>query len=463
MEIVPLILAKAGLGTYVAYEDVNKSDFSQRVRAAAKKLKDLAIGTSLSNHVLGGYKFLMRYYAPGDQIYIFGFSRGAYTARFLAEMLDDVGLLPTGNEEMVNFAWDIFSKWQTRGIYEPPKPWNKPSKEYEKVKALGQAMAGFKETFSRPLEPIRFLGLFDTVNSVPEFEVPWMDRRRFPYTPRSNATEIWHAVSIDERRVKFRPDLIYQSFKAYDGAKLKGSHSTPPLSLISPETLHQRNHENPNQQVHEVWFAGNHGDVGGGWATKRGTMNLSHFPLIWMIRAAKNAGLRFDITKLVRLETTAHDLGVNTSSISNGQQVGEKTVKAKIREMMLLEHHDMLTKGPQISWRSALRWNLMEWIPFRRMDMKDGRWVPKRWPPSLGETRDIPDEAKVHGSVIYRLQMNLKYRPRNLILGGGRVLETKEQVIDFHEQDWEILPDFVGLPILDRIYVRRKKPHAITL
>lgn len=56
----------------------------------------------------------MRYYAPGDDIYFFGFSRGAYTARFLAEMLDHVGLVSQGNEEMIMFAWKTFSNWQQR-------------------------------------------------------------------------------------------------------------------------------------------------------------------------------------------------------------------------------------------------------------------------------------------------------------------------------------------------------------
>jgi len=51
------------------------------------------LGTSFDQHVMAGYRFLMRYYTPGDDIYFFGFSRGAYTARFLAEMLDHVGLL----------------------------------------------------------------------------------------------------------------------------------------------------------------------------------------------------------------------------------------------------------------------------------------------------------------------------------------------------------------------------------
>lgn len=74
----------------------------------------LSCSTSFDQHVVGGYKFLMRYYSPGDDIYMFGFSRGAYTARFLAEMLDHVGLVSQGNEEMVFFAWKTFSNWQAR-------------------------------------------------------------------------------------------------------------------------------------------------------------------------------------------------------------------------------------------------------------------------------------------------------------------------------------------------------------
>lgn len=73
--------------------------------------KDSAVGSSFDEHVMAGYKFLMRYYNVGDDIYLFGFSRGAYTARFLAEMLDHVGLLSAGNEEMARFAWKAFERW----------------------------------------------------------------------------------------------------------------------------------------------------------------------------------------------------------------------------------------------------------------------------------------------------------------------------------------------------------------
>ncbi|KAJ4344415.1 uncharacterized protein N0V89_012157 [Didymosphaeria variabile] len=116
-----------GIGTYVvtsSKKDVSSSSTFDRLKSWYIKAKDSAIGTSFAEHVMGGYKvstvmttgtanalywpeamtttepFLMRYYNPGDDVYFFGFSRGAYTARFLAEMLDHVGLLSAGNEEM---------------------------------------------------------------------------------------------------------------------------------------------------------------------------------------------------------------------------------------------------------------------------------------------------------------------------------------------------------------------------
>ena len=75
------------------------------------KSKDSAVGTSFDQHVVGGYKFLMQYYEAGDDIYMFGFSRGSYTVKFLSEMVDWVGLITSGNEEMIQFAWRTFARW----------------------------------------------------------------------------------------------------------------------------------------------------------------------------------------------------------------------------------------------------------------------------------------------------------------------------------------------------------------
>lgn len=140
-----------------------------RFKSWYMKAKDSAVGSSFDQHVVGGYRFLMRFYCPGDDIFIFGFSRGAYIARFLAEMLDYVGLLSHGNEEMVAFAWKAFSQWQCRQAAGDD---NDDVARRKKIE-MYNFMKGFRETFSRPVRRIRFLGLFDTVNSVPRFETAW--------------------------------------------------------------------------------------------------------------------------------------------------------------------------------------------------------------------------------------------------------------------------------------------------
>jgi hypothetical protein len=142
----------------------------------------------------------MRYYTPGDDMYFFGFSRGTYDARFLSEMLDHVGFLSQGNEEMARFARKTFQNWKIR------QEWTK--KEKARKKYLLDFLCAFRETFSRPVRRIRFLGLFDTVNSVPAFETRSMERSKFTYTQHMTAKVIRHAVSMDERRSKFRQHLI---------------------------------------------------------------------------------------------------------------------------------------------------------------------------------------------------------------------------------------------------------------
>ena len=92
----------------------------------------------------------------------------------------------------------------------------------------GTARLAFRDTFSRPVRRIRFLGLFDTVNSVPHFETAFLQRSKFPYTAKSSAIVIRHAVSINERRAKFRQDLVSGSRQQADQtlrAKSRGGGS----------------------------------------------------------------------------------------------------------------------------------------------------------------------------------------------------------------------------------------------
>jgi uncharacterized protein (DUF2235 family) len=444
------------------------------------KLKDMATGDSLSEHVLGGYRFLMRYYGPGDLIYIFGFSRGAYTARFLAEMLDDVGLLPQGNEEMVHFAWEVFANWQRRRAYDKPGKgscnWRfldvskarRSRHRQEKATEIWKSMQGFKDTFSRALQPIEFLGLFDTVNSVPQFEAPWMERKRYPYTARSSAKEIRHAVSIDERRVKFRADLIYQTVRTRGG--IVRLETLPLSSPITPGSMEMHVHSTKDQKIHEVWFPGNHGDVGGGWKTPDGSVGASHMPLVWMVRAAIRAGLKFDPRRLAEMQFILPETGPSLSTrsspvkhiaVARATEPGSAALSSannKIREAMVAPNlHDMLTPSPELSRFEVLWWNVAEWLPIKRMDLqKDGTWEPIRWKLPRGEVRDMPDGVLVHASAIHRLQDRKDYRPGNLIIGGGgrgrRVADEKHGI-----GEWELVHDSERRDMFDDVYVRKTK------
>ncbi|KAI2618257.1 hypothetical protein GGS26DRAFT_384026 [Hypomontagnella submonticulosa] len=494
-----------GIGTYVVSNSLSHTSLSARVRSWYLKAKDSAVGSSFDHHVVGGYRFLMRFYHPGDEIYFFGFSRGAYVARFLAEMLDYVGLLSHGNEEMVTFAWKAFSQWQSRQ--------SGHTEEHEaKRREMYRFMKGFRETFSRPVKRIRFLGLFDTVNSVPRFETAWMQRSKMPYTARSSAKVIRHCVSIDERRAKFRQDLMYQGaakghqsrrhlhemvhekYRARRGA-VSGSASNNKSERGRRETLaplneqafrpHSRSRsrttrgstdrasqigndkadtpedideadesDDDDQDIDEVWFAGGHGDVGGGWEIVPDTKSASHVPLTYMVREAQRAGLTFDVEKLAAMgvteifeESNAEDRHYSDSAIpdihidksspklqtSGGEPkdwghftfTSEKDNNTRpfhrmIHKAHLARIHDSLEFASGLGKGQVVSWNIMEYMPFRRMDLQpDGSWKPIRWPLPCGEVRDIPHAARIHGSVIRRMKEDSSYRPGNLIIGGG--------------------------------------------
>ncbi len=82
--------------------------------------------------------------------------------------------------------------------------------------------------------------------------------------------------------------------------------------------------------------------------------------------------------------------------------------------------HDVLQFNNGVGTGSVMSWNMMEYMPFRRMDLqKDGTWKAITWPLPKGETRDIPANANIHCSAIKRMIADPTYRPGNLIVGGG--------------------------------------------
>jgi uncharacterized protein (DUF2235 family) len=162
-----------GLGTFSASPLLNAA-----ARSVMKGL-GLAFGLGLTANLKDAYRFLMSTYEPGDRVYVFGFSRGAYTARVLAGLLHMCGLLPPGNDNLVDYAVRLFAGKKFKIAFGDGSP----------------ELAGFRHAFSRPC-PVRFLGLWDTVSSV-----GWVwDPKSYPYTAAPEGVEtVRHAVSGDLR------------------------------------------------------------------------------------------------------------------------------------------------------------------------------------------------------------------------------------------------------------------------
>ena len=223
-----------------------------RIGQTLNRWWSLAFGTGLIRNVEEAYTFLMNYWQPGDRVFLFGFSRGAYSARVLAGLLHALGLLPKGNENLVPYLTRLFGGTRTDVSY-----WKLCNK--------------FRSTFARPIEgirtrrfPIHFVGAWDTVSSV-----GWVwDPKTYAYTARNPSVRtIRHAVAIDERRAYFRQNLFRPGVRGQD--------------LV------------------EHWFPGVHADVGGGYRESEGGLWRVGFQ--WMLDQAATCGLRVDPVRLEHL------------------------------------------------------------------------------------------------------------------------------------------------------------------
>jgi uncharacterized protein (DUF2235 family) len=229
----------------------------------------LAFGYRLQDDIVDAYRYLMNAYQPGDRVFIFGFSRGAYTARVIAAMLHMYGLAAAGNDALVPYAVDMM--WAI----------SKASSKGERD-ACFQLAEDFRGTISARECPVRFLGVWDTVNSVGWIGSPLA----LPYTRNNPGVEIVrHAKALDEVRGFFRVNWFVAS---------------------------------PARDVKEVWFPGSHCDVGGGYP--EADSGMSKYPLEWMAQEARNAGLLLDDTRLAEVlgkGTTRYAAARPTATLHN--------------------------------------------------------------------------------------------------------------------------------------------------
>jgi uncharacterized protein (DUF2235 family) len=293
-----------------------------------KRMIDGATGYGISRILLTCYTWLVRTYRPGDQLYFFGFSRGAYTARSLAGFVRNSGILRPENESL---SKEGFALYRSRKGDSGPR---------------SAASRLFRQSYSwQDATPIQCIGVWDTVGSlgVPNTLMQGILKHLFRVNREFHDTDLsttvayaFHAVAIDERRKPFLPTLWTQS---EDGARSQ-------------------------QHLEQLWFPGCHGDIGGG----NPVSDLSAITLDWMADRARLAGL--DVTDPSHLGPpnfpTHHPdpLGPMSDSMTtfyslfgNGMRtICEADHSGPTRESLSEEAH--------------IRWNTTDWRPKALVEAK---------------------------------------------------------------------------------------------
>jgi uncharacterized protein (DUF2235 family) len=337
-----IVFYDPGLGTFPA-----PGAFTPLQKWYTKTLGS-AFGYGLSHNLEVCYDFLVEHYVPGDRIYLFGFSRGAYTVRALAALIHVCGLMHTKNRNLVPYVIDLFRSEATKA---------------KKRNDIAERKAGKKLPLSLPVcnefkrvfcitPTIHFLGVWDTVSSVGTIFDPF----HLPHTRwNPSVITVRHAISIDEKRKFFRTNLWSSS-----------GQST---------------------HVKQVWFAGVHADVGGGYIESES--GLAKITLDWMLTEARAAQLLIDEAQWYTVfpENDASDL------------VGPDP---------LAPMHNELDK---------LMWKILQWVPRRYWirDSATGNFV-RRWNFSPKPMpRFIPKGSDIHPTVSERMEKIPEYRPENLL------------------------------------------------
>ena len=211
-----------------------------------------AFGAGLFKEIEDAYSFIVHNYADGDAVYFFGFSRGAYTVRSTVGLIRKCGLLKKIHTDRFSEAYDLYR----RRDLTPDTP------EAKK----------FREDYARDIR-IKFLGVWETVGSlgIPFGFLGRLTRRRYQFHDVRLSRVVdnaYHAVAIDERRRPYAPTL----WEVQDPAQ---------------------------QNVEQVWFAGMHNNVGGGYRDHR----LSDLAFLWMQEKAAACGLNFDNAYIQKIIT----------------------------------------------------------------------------------------------------------------------------------------------------------------
>lgn len=223
--------------------------FSERISGGG-------FGFGISDNIKEGYQFICSNYEDGDQIFLFGFSRGAFTARSIAGFIHNLGILKRNKFYKLNEAFDYY-----RDKSEEWKP--------ESTNAIN-----YQNENCWPTKDIHFVGVWDTVGALGApygIVLGWLIDKIFKCgfhdtKLSSSIKSAYHALATDEHRWPFRPTRW----------------------TLDPD--HQNNLEN----FQEKWFPGVHSDVGGGYCET----GLADIALEWMAKNAESHGMRVDFSRI---------------------------------------------------------------------------------------------------------------------------------------------------------------------
>lgn len=238
------------------------TDWYDRIRGGA-------FGLGLSRKIREGYQYLSDTYDDGDEVFVLGFSRGAYTARSFVGMIRNCGLLPKGSSGGSPDSAELLEAYE---LYRARD--SGPDSERAQF---------FRAKEKAPLIPIKLLGVWDTVGAlgVPLESFDAFNKEQFAFhdTELSGIVQnAFHAVAVDEHREPYKVTL-------WD----------PKLKL--------------DQVIEQRWFVGAHADVGGGYSSRV----LSDITLRWMQEKAQSCGLKLDKTGIPAVSEVS-TLGTVTDS-----------------------------------------------------------------------------------------------------------------------------------------------------
>ena len=229
----------SGVDQIVCYHDgVGTSSGLDRITGGA-------FGDGIEANIRELYRFIVYNYEPGDELYFFGFSRGAFTVRTLAGVMNFIGLIEKDGDYFVPDLYECYERSQGPGTAE----WTAAHRKID---------------VPRPCPPIRFIGVWDTVGALgaPGFLGQVLNKNKYQYHDiglHATIHNAYQALAIDEQRKPFIPN-VWDRPPAWGG------------------------------NMEQAWFAGVHSNVGGGYAPD----GLANEALHWIVEKAEGLGLRFD-------------------------------------------------------------------------------------------------------------------------------------------------------------------------